>query len=471
MKQMAFMVAATLLGSAGSFAFSPVYGIAVYYLYAILRPQFIWEWVEFAGVQLGDIAWSFYVAVPTLVATALWKLGLFAPMKAAAPPWYGNPKYTYAHYLFLAFTAWISLTYLTAVSTTRAWPFFLEYVKIFVMFICATFVLRTVRDLWLIYFVMLGAAVYISYEINMFYFTSGWLMLSQRGYGGLDNNGAALILAMAIPMCFFTWEATRNWVRWGFLLVIPVLLHSVLLSYSRGAMLSLCMVAPVIFIRTRHKRMVGIVYACILASIPVMAGKEVRERFLSIGQHEVDASANSRKQTWGIAIRMANERPIFGWGIRNSNLFTYDYGADMVGRSIHSQYLQTAADSGWPALALYLSLLVGVYLGLRSVRKALSHYHDPETDRVRSLASGIETALVLFCVGAIFLSLEHFEMPYILILLALQLHAITRAVQDRLAPPRPGWPGQLGLPHPYPAPQPQLAGQWIDTHRPTVTAS
>src|SRR5688572_13123809 len=100
MKQMAFMVVTLLLGTAGSFALSPVYGIAVYYLYAVLRPQFIWDWV---GPQLTEPQWSLYVAVCTLFATALWRTGLFAPMKVAAPPWYGTPRFTRTHYLFLGF--------------------------------------------------------------------------------------------------------------------------------------------------------------------------------------------------------------------------------------------------------------------------------------------------------------------------------------------------------------------------------
>jgi len=294
-------------------------------------------------------------------------------------------------------------------------------------------------------------------------------MLSVKGWGGLDNNGAALMLAMTIPMCFFAWEAVRSWIRWSFLLVIPVLLHAILLSYSRGAMVSLCVIAPVVFIRTRNKAMVGVVYACIVASIPVLAGKEIRERFLSVGAHEVDASANARKLTWQIAFKMTNEKPIFGWGIRNSNLYTFDYGADLPGRSIHSQYLQTAADSGWPALALYLGLLGSVFLGLRRVRKALAPYKDPATDQARSLASGVECGLILFCFGSIFLSLEHFELPYILMLLAVQLLAITRAVQARLAPQQPGWQGRMTLPHPYPSP-PAPAGPAPGLH-PTAAAS
>src|SRR5207249_11694598 len=144
----------------------------VYYLYAVLRPQFLWEWVEYMGYKLEDVQWSFVVAGFTLAATLMWKVGIFAPARMAAPPWYGEPRYSRSHYLFLGFTAWICLTYLTAFNQERAWPFFLEYVKIFAVFIGATLVLRTVRDLWLIYFVVLAAAVYIGYEINFLSLTS-----------------------------------------------------------------------------------------------------------------------------------------------------------------------------------------------------------------------------------------------------------------------------------------------------------
>ena len=62
MKQFLFMIVTAFLGTAGSFAWSPVYGVAVYYLYAVLRPQFLWEWVEYMGFHLEDFQWSFVVA-------------------------------------------------------------------------------------------------------------------------------------------------------------------------------------------------------------------------------------------------------------------------------------------------------------------------------------------------------------------------------------------------------------------------
>ena len=70
---------------------------------------------------------------------------------------------------------------------------------------------------------------------------------------GLDNNGAALIVAMAIPMSYFAWEANKRWYRWGFLLVIPILVHALMLSFSRGGMVALGVTAIPVWFRTRHK--------------------------------------------------------------------------------------------------------------------------------------------------------------------------------------------------------------------------
>jgi O-antigen ligase len=223
-------------------------------------------------------------------------------------------------------------------------------------------------------------------------------------------------------------------------------------TYSRGAMLALIPCAIWMWVRSRKKWFMSAAYLAGFVLLLASTGKEIEERFTSIGKE----NTNARWTTWGVAVRMAMDRPVFGFGIRNSNLFSHQYGADEVGRTIHSQYLQTAADSGWPALFLYLALIGSVLVGLWQTRRAIRKYTDPETQNVRSLASGLECALILFVVGATFLSLEHFEMPYIVMLLAVQLHAITRAVSAKLEPSPSGLP-PLTLPYPYPASQRPVA--------------
>ncbi len=409
MKQTAFVLAVTLLGTVGAVVWDPVYSVIVYYFFAVLRPQFIWQWALPVGY-----GWSSYVAYTAIACLVMQKLG-------------GVPgvRLTAAHRAVLAFGAWVSVTYFTATNQNVAFPFFVEYLKIFLMYYVASQMLRTVGHLWAV-FLMTGATLgYIAVEINDVYFRQGGFMYIYRlGYGGLDNNGAGLMLAMGVPLCYFAWEGMRSRWRWAFLGLIPLLLHAVLMSFSRGAMVSLIPGVLIWLVRSKHKAKVAVVLLAVACMIPFLAGKEIRERFFSISRHDMDASANARKTTWGIAWKMACERPVFGFGIRNSNLYTYAYGADTYGRTIHSQYLQTAADSGLVALGLYLGALGLTFRATRRVIRDTKRRTDPEGERAHAVAAGVEGAMIVFAVGGAFLSLENFELPYIAMLLGAQLVAV-----------------------------------------------
>ena len=73
---------------------------------------------------------------------------------------------------------------------------------------------------------------------------------------------------------------------------------------------------------------------------------------------------------------------MFGVGIRNSNLFSYQYGADMEGRTIHSQYLQIAADNGFVGLGLYLAVLALLHRGT-FIRYELPRTNGEYADQLR----------------------------------------------------------------------------------------
>jgi probable O-glycosylation ligase (exosortase A-associated) len=416
MKQTLFMILCTLAGTGGVFLLEPIWGVWVYYFFAVLRPQYMWEWSLPPGVN-----WSRYVALATLIGLAGLKLGLLARPRDEAGR--QAPPLTPGHYAAAAFGAWIVLCYFVAPYRNPLWTddVFVEYVKIFLMFFAAAALVRRFGQLWVL-FVMIGVTLaYIAYEINFQYIVNHNLVIYRRGYAGLDNNGAALMLAMGVPVCLFLWDGFQRWYRWAFLAFIPVLIHAILMSYSRGAMLSLILISPLWLIRARRRVLLGLAFVGVLAALPLMAGKEIQERFFSIERHEIDTSAQLRWASWKAAYRMANEHPIFGVGLRCANMLSYRYGADIEGRTIHSQYLQLAADTGWVGLGLYLLMVSTAWLNLRRVRRLLAGREDEESRRARAVASGAEGALLVFCIGGAFLSLEVFELPYLLILLMAQL--------------------------------------------------
>lgn len=403
MKQNILMLFFLFVGTVGSFVRGPFYGILIYYLFAVLRPQYLWKW----ALTL-DIRWSYYVALAALGALLLTK-------PSAKPANYSK----YGNTAIIFFAIWITISYVFAINRDVASITYNEYVKIFLMFFVSTIVLREFYQIELLYIIALASLGYIAIELNSLYFFSGRLDIYHLGYGGLDNNGAGLMIAMGVPMAYFLWDGSNKWWRWIPVALIPFIIHAVLMSYSRGAMISLLVSSPLFVIRSHNKKAMIVAILAFILLVPALAGNEVRSRFFTVNDYNQDGSANLRFQSWKAAIHIAEDYPIFGVGVRNADLLSYQYGTDMPGRTIHSIYLQIAADCGFPGLAIYILVLLIAWRNLRGFQK--KYGRSSEHRLPYSISCGIEGAMVVFCVGAAFLSLEVFELPYLLILLAFQL--------------------------------------------------
>jgi hypothetical protein len=188
--------------------------------------------------------------------------------------------------------------------------------------------------------------------------------------------------------------------------------------------------------RTQSIAAAGVVALIVMT----LAGAEIRQRFFSTTQFEADRSAQSRLDSWVAGWRIAWDRPLFGQGIRNSRYLSHYFGADTYGRTIHSQYLQVGADSGIPAMAVFVGLLGLSLVSLRRGHRIccdrideIEGKHWPaepqeaaaaELNQLRLTAAislGCAASLVIYAVGALFLSLELFELPWLLMAMAILL--------------------------------------------------
>jgi probable O-glycosylation ligase (exosortase A-associated) len=401
----------------------PYIPLVVYYFYAVLRPQFIWKWQL---AQFPELGWSFYVAGATLITYVPWVLGVIGPL--GDPLRRVFPPFVLAHKLMVAFSIWVSLSYAYANNMDWAWITYQEFLKIAVMYFVATQVIRSFTQIWGLYIVVTFALAYIALEVNQLYFESQYLLLYKAGFAGLDNNGAGLMMAMGIPLCYFAWEFTKGWHRWIFLAAVPLIIHAVVSSYSRGAMVACLPPAAIAMLYTRRRRFLLVCWGVTALALPVVAGKEIQDRFSTVSEAEEDGSFQSRLDSWDAGRRIANQYPFFGAGVRCSNLISHEYGADTEGRTIHSQYLQIAADNGWCGLILYLGLLYAVLISIWRTRIRLWPRTDPESVRAVAMLGGIECAIWTFAIGAAALSMETFELTYLMFLLGAQAWAITNAV-------------------------------------------
>lgn len=413
MKQLLFMTIMTAICVTGAVVHA-FWGVFLYYIFAVLRPQYLWEWSLPQGIR-----WSLIAAIAAIIGVVL-----------SAPKIITRGRWNRVATLIIIYGSLLILSTFNAINSQVASRWGTEYAKIIIMAIIATIVidhLRHVKYLAIMIFLCIG---YIAYEINSLYVFDNRLDIFHYGYGGLDNNGAGLMLAMGIPFayCFFR-HASNVWLRIACAVVGLMMIHAVLMSYSRGAMLSALVGAAWLLWHYRPRMHAAVTAVVMIVLVGIMAGPEITKRFVSIQGYEEDGSAQSRIESWNAAWKMAWDHPLTGVGIRNANLLSYNYGADKYGRTIHSQYLQVAADSGIPTLIIYLSLCFIAIRRMRRIHATIEEIHvikhgdlPPPKNAIDpiygSIALAVETSLIIFCFGGVFLSLEVFELPWLLLVMA-----------------------------------------------------
>ncbi|MFW5869273.1 MAG: O-antigen ligase family protein [Planctomycetota bacterium] len=426
MKHSLFLIVYTLYFSYRGLT-DPFLAIVPYYTFAVLRPQATWQWSLPEGVR-----WSFYAAIAgiLIVMTHAQKLSFRTSRKFFLPAVIG-----FAGLAFLSFAM--------AMNTKAAALLMEEYAKILLMMLVAVFAITRPSHHRILGMVILVCLSYLIFNVNQLYVFENRLDIYGRGYGGLDNNGAGLMLAMAIPFMYFAFVAEHRPWRWGYLALTLPAAHAIMLTYSRGAMLS-AIVASVGMILVGSKKKVRSIMVLLLigAALLPLAGKEVRERFSTISESEKEASANSRFMSWEAGWEIAKDYPLLGVGLRNSNLIIKRYGADVEGRTIHNVYIQIAADTGLPAISVWL-LMVGIALRgfWRASRRAGQNMDDREMRWHYATCQAGFWSLFLFCFGAVFLSLEVFELPYLLMVMG----ATAEGVMKPQTAPKPQPVGMRSL--------------------------
>src|SRR5262249_22149719 len=111
------MIVMTLAGTVGVYTVDAFWGVAVYYLFAVLRPQFLWGWSLPQGVS-----WSYYVALATIGAALAGCFGVRFGRAAEGNETPSAPRLSPTHYTVLLFGLWICVTYVTAQNRDAAYP-------------------------------------------------------------------------------------------------------------------------------------------------------------------------------------------------------------------------------------------------------------------------------------------------------------------------------------------------------------
>src|SRR5439155_6921187 len=115
--------------------------------------------------------------------------------------------------------------------------------------------------------------------------------------GGMlsDNNDFGLGLILILPLLFYHWHlATNRHLRRGLMAMGLLITLAVFLTYSRGALVGICAMGLVFWLRSRAKLTTGIMILLIAISTYNFAPSDWFGRMGTIQTYEDEPSAMSR---------------------------------------------------------------------------------------------------------------------------------------------------------------------------------
>jgi len=390
-------------GGAAIALFQPLVGLCVYVAFSVARPQMLYSW---AG-DMGGLSRVVGVAV-----LAGWAFQAF-----------GSWSFREARVAVTALCCYLACLLLSAVSASNqgvAWNAVLEQFKFFLPFLAGITLIRTRAQVNALAWTIVLAQGLVGFEMNLSYLR-GFNQAREIGLLGDNNTFAVSLVTVVGPALFLGISATRLWQKAIAVVCAALIMHTVLLTFSRGGILSLIVtgVAVVLVMPKRPGYLLAL--ALIVALAVRFTGPQLVARFQTTfaRAEERDSSAQSRLELWKDCATVMVANPVTGIGPHHWPLVAESYGWP-PGKAAHTYWLEVGAEIGVPGL---LSLVVFFVSSLARAWQLSRWRDDPWMTAMGGFAF---TGLIGFACGAQFVSADGNEIPFYLALVALASLEIAR---------------------------------------------
>jgi putative inorganic carbon (HCO3(-)) transporter len=433
------LILSLLIGYGGALAalLVPLVGLFAYTCFSIVRPQQMFAWAGDVG-PISQVVGSALIVGWIFKGGGNWELG-----RARTFAW-----------LIVMYFSCIVASAIFASNAEVAWTEVIERAKIVVPFLIGLSLLTDRRWLYAYAWLLVLASGYVGFEMNFAYYVDGYNRAVDFSLLG-DNNSFAISMVAAVGPALFLGLTTKAW--WKRLVAFgcaALIMHTVIMTFSRGGLLALIITGVVVVVVMPKKP--GYILPVILAAALGfrLAGVEVVKRFSTTfaAEEERDYSAQSRIDLWVDCLEIIRDHPFVGIGPRHFPLVAMDFGWTGP-KSAHSLWLQTGAEIGVPGLIFLMAFYgTAMFAGLRVARSTT----DPE---LAPLGMYVFSGLAGFAVAAQFVSLDGLEFPfYLTLVIAAAVRQVATAEAERAAalplrdklpsPPPVGMPSPAWKPHP-----------------------
>ncbi len=277
-----------------------------------------------------------------------------------------------------------------------------------------------------------------------------------------DNNDFSLAMNIFLGISFFRFVENPK-KNMGVLAIIALFLCGILVSFSRGGFVGLCVMGVFILAKARRKMLGVLLVIAMILFVSQIAPSKYWDRMRTITDVQDDrGTARGRIYYWQRAWEMFLDHPLVGVGPGNFNWNISEYepeeglrGKTRGGRASHSLYFTLIPELGLVGCFLFGMMLFVNYRTLRRVMKQFkgrertqaSHERvesegnralkgeDSETSQIMNMmyydALGIYVAFAGFLVSGMFVSVLYYPHFWILSSMASSLGRLQEELEKK----------------------------------------
>lgn len=383
----------------------------------------VFSWLGYMNPH--KLSWGFAREMPLAMLIGVATLaGLLITKEKKRIPW--TPELAIMVVMFALFT----LTSFFAWAPAAAWEQWDKVMKIMLMTLVSTMLIYGRAKIHALILVIALSIGFYGTKGGYFTLTHGgqFSVLGPEGTFISGNTSIGVAMIMVLPLLVFLGRVEpRKWLRRGLYVMAGLTTLSIVFTYSRGALLGLGAILPLIFLKTNKK----ILAIAILLPLAYFGKDLVPEALYSraetIQTFEQDSSSMQRLQAWSVAYNIAKSHPFVGAGFNfeeSSDERWLSYADFMVengtnvARAAHSIYFQVLGQHGFIAVVLFVVMLLLTLWRLQKIKRAMAKGANAW---IGSYASMIQIALIGYMVAGAFLSLAYFDLLYAYVGLAAML--------------------------------------------------
>ncbi|MGB5106913.1 MAG: O-antigen ligase family protein [Candidatus Zixiibacteriota bacterium] len=329
-------------------ALYPYFGLILYYLVVIVRPEILWTQIE-------------ALRPPRLISAAL-LLSVLIHRKYHGEPFIVFKERMTKHMGFFIAALFASIPF--AFWQNQSFWFAVDFLWLFLYYVLLINILTTEFRIkgfvWL--FMLAGGYNAISSAIAYF---SGTLVVAQgieraEGLSGTDPNTLAVSIMLALPFLLFSMQ----WIKNNFLRLIPLIflvagVFTIAITGSRSGVIGIVTVAFLVWLVTKKKMITAVVAILVLIAGWFALPPQYQTRYSTIFSEERDASSEGRIDAWKAGWGMFKANPITGIGVDCFPL-AYSSGNYSDVRALlrpHNMYIQIIAELGLVGLVTFGALI------------------------------------------------------------------------------------------------------------------